>query len=321
MPQVSIIVPIYNSENWLESCVQSVLNQSRGDWELILVDDGSTDSSRSICEQYSQKYEHIRVYSQENAGVSSARNLGISRANGKYIAFLDSDDVYHPEFLARMLKVADTGAIPVCKCTQYESEIIPATREEMLDALLSKRLEGPIFNGFLVRFLFDREIIRAKGIQLAGRYLEDEVFLLEYLIADKRGISLIDDVLYIYNVNTNSATRKHMRGFSEIFADVFERKKKIVAANPEIQKLISDSGYAQTQTWAGYLIAVSNVFAPGGDGKVRTLKTLADSALFREAIRAYKPKNVVSRNKRLVISLTRLRLFWLISLLYKIKNR
>ncbi|MDR0937629.1 MAG: glycosyltransferase [Oscillospiraceae bacterium] len=314
MPQVSIIVPVYNSEQWLDACIQSVLAQIFTDWELILLNDGSTDNSAKICASYAQEHERIHLYSQENAGVSAARNAAISHAKGKYIAFLDSDDCYRPEFLSSLLTPAERDTIPVCKCTQYENEVIPLTREEMLDALFTKRLEGSLFNGFLVRFLFLREIINAHSLRLSGRYLEDEVFLMEYLLRDKRPLSVINEALYVYNENTNSATRRHINDFSAIFEDVLERKKKIA----ENAKLNVDW---DTTIWAGYLIAVSNLFAPGGNGNAKTLKTLANSELFRGAIKRYKPQNVQSRNKRIVIALTRLKQYRLITLLYKVKNR
>ena len=89
---LSIIVPIYNTEKYLEDCLQSILNQTFSDYELILVNDGSTDSSPEICEQYAERDGRIRVIHKENGGVSSARNCGIEIAQGNYIWFVDSDD-------------------------------------------------------------------------------------------------------------------------------------------------------------------------------------------------------------------------------------
>ena len=100
---LSVIMPVYNGEQYLNYSIQSVLNQTYKDYELILVDDGSTDHSLEICEKYQSKDERIRVISQENKGISGARNAGIDIATGEYITFMDSDDVIQPEMYEIML--------------------------------------------------------------------------------------------------------------------------------------------------------------------------------------------------------------------------
>lgn len=91
--KISVIIPIFNSEKYLSRCIDSVVNQNYSDLEIILIDDGSTDNSSLVCEEYEKKYSQIRFYKQANRGVSVARNLGIAKATGKYIFFLDSDDL------------------------------------------------------------------------------------------------------------------------------------------------------------------------------------------------------------------------------------
>ena len=91
-PAISVIVPVYNTEKYLDECIQSILNQSFTNFELLLIDDGSTDRSGAICDQYAAKDERVRVFHKENGGVSSARNVGLDEAKGEWIAFVDSDD-------------------------------------------------------------------------------------------------------------------------------------------------------------------------------------------------------------------------------------
>ncbi|MBQ6713551.1 MAG: glycosyltransferase family 2 protein [Selenomonadales bacterium] len=100
---VSVIVPVYNAERFLPKAIESVLSQTYTDWELILVDDGSTDGSLGICETYAKRDRRIKVFSQDNQGVSSARNLGLGYACGAYVTFMDSDDEL------------DTGAFEACR--------------------------------------------------------------------------------------------------------------------------------------------------------------------------------------------------------------
>ena len=106
MPQVSVIIPIYNSEKYLHECLDSVINQTYKDIEIILVDDGSTDKSSSICDEYAKKDERIKVFHTSNNGPSHARNIGIDNATGEYIVFQDSDDYIELNMIEDTVKEA-----------------------------------------------------------------------------------------------------------------------------------------------------------------------------------------------------------------------
>lgn len=116
LPRVSVIVPVYKVEKYLPECIESVLAQTFTDFELILVDDGSPDNSGKICDDYAARDSRIRVFHKENGGVSSARNLGIKNARADYIAFLDSDDWWKPEFLEKMVTLARKYPQAGCCC-------------------------------------------------------------------------------------------------------------------------------------------------------------------------------------------------------------
>ena len=105
MPIVSVIVPVYKVENVLHYCIDSILNQTYKDFELILVDDGSPDNSRKICDEYAQKDSRIKVVQKKNGGLSDARNAGMAVATGKYISFIDSDDYVSDDFFECLLDV------------------------------------------------------------------------------------------------------------------------------------------------------------------------------------------------------------------------
>lgn len=105
MSEVSVIVPVFNIEQYIKKCIESLINQSIfDDMEIILINDGSTDKSADICKAYSEKYENIILYEQDNSGVSAARNVGIKLSRGKYIAFVDGDDYVEPDFFESMLE-------------------------------------------------------------------------------------------------------------------------------------------------------------------------------------------------------------------------
>lgn len=111
MPEVSVVVPVYNVEQYLPKCIQSILNQTFTDFELILVNDGSTDSSPFICNTWAEKDSRITVINKENGGLSDARNTGMKKASGKYIQFIDSDDFVEPELLEKCVnKLHETDA-------------------------------------------------------------------------------------------------------------------------------------------------------------------------------------------------------------------
>ena len=111
--KVSIIVPVYNSEKTIERCIQSVLAQSYTDYELILVNDGSLDSSLTICRKYAAEDERIIIIEKTNGGVSSARNIGIKKSSGEYIFFLDGDDSIEKETLSKYVELSQSGAVDV----------------------------------------------------------------------------------------------------------------------------------------------------------------------------------------------------------------
>src|SRR5690554_5853314 len=122
--QLSIIIPIYNIEDYLPTCINSILNQEFDDYELLLINDGSTDNSGKICDQYALKDNKIRVYHQKNAGVSAARNLGLEKATGEWICFVDGDDELYPNSLFAIMEKADKSKseMIIARSFIYESD-------------------------------------------------------------------------------------------------------------------------------------------------------------------------------------------------------
>lgn len=122
--KLSIIIPVYNASVWLPDTIESVLAQSFRNYELILVDDGSTDSSGVICDSYAQKDNRVRVIHQKNAGVSAARNTGVTVATGEYIGFVDSDDLIEADMYAVMMGLAEQYDADVVQCQHDRADIL-----------------------------------------------------------------------------------------------------------------------------------------------------------------------------------------------------
>ena len=133
-PTISIIVPVYNSEKYLDACIDSILSQSFRDFELILVDDGSKDSSAQICDEYASQDTRVRVIHKANGGVSAARNDGLDIAKGEYITFIDSDDWVERESLSTISNYRDYDIVFFSHRLVYEggyiSEFLFETKEE-----------------------------------------------------------------------------------------------------------------------------------------------------------------------------------------------
>ena len=104
MPEVSVIVPVYGVEKYIDKCIKSIIDQSFKAWELILIDDGSPDQSGAICDKYAEKDQRIKVIHSENNGVSHARNIGLDNAKGRYVVFVDSDDWVNPSYLQNLIE-------------------------------------------------------------------------------------------------------------------------------------------------------------------------------------------------------------------------
>ena len=124
-PNVSIIVPVYNAEKYISECIESILNQSYKNFELIMVNDGSTDKCGMICNQYENFDKRVRVIHQPNQGQSRARNLGVELARGKWISFVDGDDIIHPQMLELMIDAIEKSNAKMCICGAVESHEIP----------------------------------------------------------------------------------------------------------------------------------------------------------------------------------------------------
>lgn len=192
-PIVSIIVPVYNAEETLRRCIESVLNQGFTDFELLLVDDGSTDSSAGICREYENGDRRVRVIHKENTGVSDTRNLGLSEARGTFVQFLDSDDWITPDATSLMVRAArDSGAdMVIADFYRVIGDRVAHKGDIEKDGLLSLEefagfmMENPadFYYGVLWNKLFKREIIAQHGLSMDKTisWCEDFMFNLEYL--------------------------------------------------------------------------------------------------------------------------------------------
>ncbi len=184
MPKVSLIIPVYNVENYIEKCLNSVVNQTLKDMEVIIVNDGSKDSSKQKIEKYLKKYPGIKYLEKENGGLSDARNYGMQYATGEYIAFLDSDDYVEETMYEEMYNVAQKEAADMVECN-FIWEYPDKKREDIGAVYNSKREMVEKARVVAWNKLIKRELLEKTGVKfpIGLRYEDVEFFykLVPYL--------------------------------------------------------------------------------------------------------------------------------------------
>lgn len=204
----SIIIPVYNTQDFLHNCIDSVLAQTYTDFELLLINDGSTDNSAVICNQYANSDKRINVVHKKNGGVSSARNIGINISKGEYIWFIDADDWVEPhalDMVFKLLKKDNRYLYAFSYNNIYlDKNIVVSSLDETLD--INIKTETLKYNAIVVYF-FNREIILKNQLYFDEnmRYAEDIEFVMKYLFIVKK-VSYSSDIIYNYRRdNLNSA--------------------------------------------------------------------------------------------------------------------
>lgn len=238
-PRVSLIIPVYNVEEYLERCVDSVLAQTYEDWELILVDDGSTDGSGEICDSYAEEDKRIRVLHQENGKQAAARNAGIDEAGGEYITFSDSDDVLHPEKLAKMVAMAEEteADVVVCPFTYVDEKlhILPwkterHTGDNPLDSLEARRvfLTTHCIEGVFWNKLIRTQLMKEEGIRFdVNKDIYDDVRPAYELLRKAETVAFVQDSLHSYVQHDDASTNSPDSGQLSEYIDILKEIKSM----------------------------------------------------------------------------------------------
>ena len=241
---VSVIVPIYNVEEYLEECLESIRNQTYTNIEVILVNDGSTDGSREICESYCEKDIRFRLINQENQGQSVARNRGVKESVGQYIMFVDSDDIVNTDVLEVLLPYMKTDVdIVECEMTREKEAFflnkIPTivfegnSKEAIINCIAFRAVKFCAFTK-----LYRREIV--EKIPFLEGYIYEDVFTGINYLNHIRKIIVIDYIGYYYRVRPNSTMTK---SFNEKNLDIFPIGKKLIESFDDNEYLLPYIGY------------------------------------------------------------------------------
>jgi len=238
-PKVSFIIPVYNSEKFLNRCIDSVLGQSYKNIEIILVNDGSTDKSAVICNSYAEKYD-VKAIHIKNSGAGGARNIGLKYATGDYISFIDSDDWIHHDMTRTMLSVFKKDEVDIVECDlkiasdyKIDSEIenhYSIVKESRIQSL--KRIIRNQRFSVVVR-LYKKDILN--GLHFRERIMSEDVYFTIEVLNRINCLARIPNKLYYYYINKESISKKpyNLKKLDTLDSALFVQN--------EISKGVSDS--------------------------------------------------------------------------------
>lgn len=243
---ISVIIPVYNSEKYLKECVDSVLAQTYKNYEILLIDDGSIDNSLSICNEYAKADSHVKVFHKENGGASSARNVGLDQALGKYIFFLDSDDYIKEDTFEKMIKTAVDEKVDLVFCEAeafddeqgttlsdhytYKSKYLSGNPIDIMESMMqNKEFHVAIWMLLLEKSIFDNNNLRFKE----GIIYEDMIISYQFYCLANRAAH-VNEKLYCRRYRANSVMTSNRTEKNLISAEtVYKEVSKFIDTMPK----------------------------------------------------------------------------------------
>lgn len=250
MPNVSVIIPVYNVEKYLTKCLESVVNQTLKDIEIICINDGSTDNSLSILEEYAQKDARIKIINKQNSGYGASMNMGLNAANSEYIGIVESDDFIEPDMFEKLYLKAKENDLDLVRCCYFEYKTTDNSNTVIENGWVPKNKiycpleeQAPFWQAPAIWCnLFKKEMIEKNHIRFLetpGASYQDTSFAFKLYASAKR-FMMIEDALLHYRVdNINSSVNSTLKAFfvNKEYAEIidFSLRQKIY---PSVKKLI-----------------------------------------------------------------------------------
>lgn len=323
-PLISVIVPIYNVEKYLNECIDSIIRQTYTNLEIILVNDGSTDSCAKICDSYKKKDSRIKVIHKENGGVSSARNIGLRKSNGIYISFVDSDDWIEPNYYEKMLKVALENDLDVVQCSYFRitcnnkeyinlsNNEIKSNKKEYLYQILN--VQSGV--GFCHMKLYKKDIIKDVLFDENLKVCEDALFNIK-ISYNINKFSIISDALYNYRINENSVVKKYDIKYQEKYLSGIESIEKFLGVK---QKEQIKQAFNNFVVYHVMLITVNYCFHPDNNNQKSSLKKIYDNKILKNAIEKSNYENI-SITRKITLFALKHKLYTLIAIICKYRQK
>ena len=325
MPRFSVVVPVYNAEKYLEKCINSVITQSFGDFQLILVDDGSPDSSGQICDRFAAEDERIKVIHQHNQGHITARMNGVKAAEGEFILFLDSDDWFLPDALQTvngaierydcdmLLFRLEKGGVPCADFFGGECETVSKADYYTVN------IDSSALNSLVIRAV-KHSLFDNADIKPFAHFLNSEDLLLSLqLVKQAKKISYISQVLYSYRKNNNGITSS----FNPNSLNEFVESRAVLWA--EIQRLGLDSESNTVKLNTAFMRRAADAALQisrnkmSFSSKMEEYKKIADMPFFCKAVNNFDASDF-GLAKKIRIALLKKKLFLLIFITDKVRG-
>ncbi len=317
---VSIIIPVYNGEEYLRRCLDSILNQTYKNLEIIVVNDGSTDSTKKIIDEYKDK--RIKPIHKENEGVSEARNDGIEKSTGRYISFVDADDYIEPDFVEKMLNIIKKYKVKYVTCGYkrvYEdhTEYINNDLSESVvskDDYIKKLLNVQNGYGFVHMKLIEKEVLNKVRFNKELKVGEDALFNI-MLCENIDKVVIYNNALYNYYFNSNSVVRKFDDNYSNKYLlsmqCMFDYIKSKYEITTDIYNYIA---------YHVLLVSVNYCFHPlNKDRGTKLLKNICNIPLYKEAIKKSN-YNDLSLTRKISLFTLKHKLYLLMEFICKIRQ-
>jgi len=347
-PCVSIVVPVFNADRFLATTIGSVKAQTLRDWELILVDDGSTDDSRALCRSYAAQDDRIKVIVQENSGPAAARNTGVRAAAGEFICFLDADDILFPDALTTLLSAAHGVDLVMGNFCKQEDDSIPIPRPVILhpdgmpftEALA--HLSAPALLDYIRHFLkhpsnhlvsycwarlYRHEAIRQHGIEANAdmRLFEDFAFNLDFLGATRSWV-FVNAPVYVYVLRAHHASASMaILNAHQLISDMGAARRRLdmllkkLSVDDLTEKMImKEAGHMLIHYAIIFLVRTCRHFEADHRAPIlREIRALIESDILQESLPHYRPSRGASRVLPLLM---RLKFPWLLAVVSRMKG-
>ena len=334
---ISIIIPIYNGEKYLKECIESVLRQTYRNFELILINDGSLDNSKQICQEFSSQDARIRFIDKTNEGVSATRNLGLSLAKGEYVTFIDADDFVAETYLEDLYEAIrlKPNSIAICKFARYienepklievDEKLVSYQKGQDIYELILKKIfvERSIF-GSSCRMLMPLSLIKKEDLNFPlCKIAEDSLFLLSVL-SKIESVNVVDESLYFYRIYSESCS--HVK-----YKKNFLKDREIYLQ--ELQERLGDFGLTAdqySQIWSTCFFSTQQslyfnaLFVKGTKEYRKEVKEI-DKSIFSRKNKNVEKKHyklwikTLSKKDKLIRICVKFRMLWILRIFLKFK--
>lgn len=319
--KISVIVPVYNVEKYIEKCLNSLVNQTLEEIEIIVVNDGSPDNSEKIINKFLKKYpSKIKYFVKENGGQGSARNFGLTKANGEYIGYVDSDDYVEIDMYEKMYKKAKEKNSDIVICGSYNVNEITGERIEEIDKIYFEDYKINAFFGRKAVWnkIYKKEIIEKNNLTFRSKvWYEDLDFTLNTIINAKK-IDYVNEPFYDYLIREGSTmNNSNVDRNLEIFLafDEVIKNKKLNKYKDIIEFLAVDHIYIST------IVRVINAKADNTKKKETINKLLSYMDSNFKDYKKNKYLYLLPRNRKVIFKLLNMKQYTLIKYIFKIKRR